>query len=122
MSAILTYYLTGGTLLIGKNEALFELMRPDSILKILLGYHGGALQSPAGSARKSIQGEQMLFDFSNIAERKLDGDPSELIVPLKARYGNSLSGILYFRCVYSMGMQNLYYKADLSADNVALTP
>ncbi len=121
MSAILTYYLTGGTLLLGKNEALFEMMRPDSILKTLLGYDG-ALKPPAQGARTAIRENRMLFDFSNMHERKLDGDPSALLSELKTRYGKSLGGMLYFRCAYSMGMQNLYFKADLEADDVALTP
>jgi hypothetical protein len=123
MSQVLDYLLTGGTLRLGKKEAALELLRSDSALRKLLGYGAGDLKALTGERVRTTNADGFVtFDFSQAGEQKVAGDPAVPLNELKRRYGASLSGLLFFRCAYSMGMQNFYLRADLGADPVLLSP
>ncbi len=123
MSSLLEYRLTGGTLRLGKREAMLELLRKDSALRQLLSLDQGQLKTlTAGAARASADGDFVTLDFSQQAERAYFGDPAVPLNELKTRYGEKLSGLLHFKCVYTMGFQNFYLKADLDQNPVILSP
>ncbi len=123
MSELLDYYLTGGKLRIGKREAALELLRKDSVLRPLLSDGAGELKALLSeTARAAAQGDDIVLDFSQMPARKLHGDPAIPLGELKRRYPKALGGMLYFRCVYSFGMQNYYVKADLEEDLIELRP
>lgn len=123
MSALLEYRLTGGTLRLGKREAMLELLRKDSALRNLLGLDQGQLKTlTTGTARALVDGDFITLDFSQLAERSYFGDPAVPLNELKSRYGAKVSGLLHFKCVYTMGYQNFYLKADLDQDPVILNP
>jgi hypothetical protein len=123
MSDILEYRLTGGILRLGKREALLELLRKDSALRQLLGLDQGQLKTlTAEMVRASSDGDSITLDFSQLAELSYFGDPAVPLGELKKRYGERLSGLLHFKCVYTMGFQNFYLKADLDKDPVILNP
>ena len=122
MSEVLEYYLTGGHLRLGKNEAALELLRRDSIIRALLGYTAGELKALAsGSAHIGKTDDHVCFDFTGIPERKLGGEPAELIKELKNRYGRAVSGQLFFRIVYTTFGHVFYSQADLSGDEVDMS-
>lgn len=121
MSEVLEYYLTGGHIKLGKNEAALELLRKDSILRALLGYTAGELKALAsGSASIGKTDDAVCFDFTGIQERKLGGEPAALIQELKARYGRALSGQLYFRIVYTTFGHVFYSQADLNGEELSM--
>ncbi len=123
MSEILEYYLTGGNIRLGKNEAALELLRRDSILRALLGYTAGELKAlPSGSAHIGKTDDAVCFDFTGIQERRLGGDPAELLKELKARYGRAVSGQLFFRIVYTTFGHVFYSQADLDGDEMSMNP
>jgi hypothetical protein len=123
MSALLDYSLTGGTLRLGKKEAMLELLRKDSALRNLLGIGTGGLRTLTNEwVRSSIQGDFLILDFSQIAEHIYHGDPAVPLNELKQRYGASLSGMLNFKCIYTFGFQNFYLRADLGTDPIILSP
>ena len=123
MSEVLEYYLTGGHIRLGKNEAALELLRRDSILRALLGYTAGELKALAsGNAHVGKTDDHVSFDFTGIPERKLGGEPAELIKELKTRYGRAVSGQLFFRIVYTTFGHVFYSQADLSGDEMSVNP
>lgn len=123
MNALLDYRLTGGTLRLGKREAMLELLRKDSALRPLLGLDQGQLRTlTSETVRASADGDYVTLDFSQLAEHAFSGDPAVPLGELKKRYGAKLSGLLYFKCVYTVGFQNFYLKADLDKDPVVLSP
>jgi hypothetical protein len=123
MSSLLEYQLTGGTLRLGKRETMLELLRKDSALKNLLGLDQGQLKTLTASAVRALtDGDFIILDVSQLAKRSYFGDPAVPLNELKSRYGARLSGLLYFKCVYTMGFQNFYLKADLDQDPVVLNP
>lgn len=100
MGGILEYYLSGGKIKIGKRELIFELLRKDSILRALLGYDGGDLNSLLAKADiTNLQGGMVLINFSGRGRTKLGGDPAPLVEELKTRY--AISGALNFHVVYT---------------------
>lgn len=122
MNALLEYRLTGGTLRLGKREAMLELLRKDSALRQLLGLDQGQLKTlTSETVRASSDGDFVTLDFSQL-EHTYFGDPSVPLNELKTRYGKKLSGLLHFKCVYTMGFQNFYLKADLDQDTIILSP
>lgn len=122
MYMVLEYYLTGGKIKIGKNEATLELLRNDSVLRLLLGYTAGELKSfVSESTHKDTMGDTVTFDFTGISERKLSGDPTPMLNELKIRYGHAVGGKLYFRMVYTTFMHVFYNQADLDADEIVLS-
>ncbi len=122
MSEVLEYYLTGGNIRLGKNEAALELLRKDSILRALLGYTAGELKALASSnAHISKADDYVCFDYTGIQERQLGGDPAELLKELKARYGRAVSGELFFRIVYTTFGHVFYSQASLDGDEVDLS-
>jgi hypothetical protein len=122
MNMVLEYYLTGGKLKIGKKEAALELLRKNSVLRQLLGYTAGELNSfVSHSMQKDTSEDFVTFDFTGIAERKLSGDPTQMLNELKQRYGEAVGGKLYFRMVYTTFMHVFYSQADLDADEISLT-
>jgi hypothetical protein len=123
MSQVLEYLVTGGTLRLGKREAALELLRSDSALRKLLGRGAGDLKALTGERARAASADGFVtFDFSLLGESVALADPAQPLNELKKRYGASLSGMLYFRCTYSMGMANFYLKADLSEDPVVMRP
>jgi len=122
MSEVLEYYLTGGSIRLGKNEAALELLRRDSIIRALLGYTAGELKAlVSGSAHIGKSDDYVCFDFSGIPERQLGGEPAELIKELKTRYGRALSGQLFFRIVYTTFGHVFYSQADLNGDEMSMS-
>lgn len=117
---IMEYFLTGGCLRIGKKEAMFELLRKDSVLRPLLGDSIQTITSKSGHA--NAQGDFVTIDLHGIAERKLSGDPAGMLSELKARYGSAVSGKLSFRCVYTTFLHTSYYEIDITADQGAALP
>ncbi len=118
---VLEYYLTGGHIQIGKKEMAFELLRPDSILRSLLGYGAGKLETLASrQVRTETQGDSVLLDFSRITARKFDDNPEAMLQDFKRRYGSAVGGKLHFRCIYTTFEQAYYLEADLDADEVTL--
>ena len=123
MSEVLEYFLTGGNIRLGKNEAALELLRRDSILRALLGYTAGELKALAsGSAHIGKTEDAVCFDFTGIQERRLGGDPAELLKELKTRYGCSVTGQLFFRIVYTTFGHVFYSQANLDGDEMSLNP
>ncbi len=122
MSEVLEYYLTGGNIRLGKNETALELLRQDSILRALLGYTAGELKALTfGNAHIGKTEDTICFDFSGIQERRLGGDPAELLKALKARYGRSVSGQLFFRIVYTTFGHVFYSQARLDGEEVDMS-
>ena len=122
MSEVLEYYLTGGNIRLGKNEATLELLRRDSILRALLGYTAGELKALASSNAHIDKTEDTIcFDFAGIQESRLGGDPAELLKALKARYGRAVSGQLFFRIVYTTFGHVFYSQASLDGDEVDMS-
>ena len=122
MSEVLEYYLTGGNIRLGKNEAALELLRRDSILRSLLGFTAGELKALAsGSAHIGKTGDVVCFDFTGVQERRLGGDPAELLKELKARYGRAVTGQLFFRIVYTTFGHVFYSQADLDGDEMTMS-
>jgi hypothetical protein len=118
---VLQYYLTGGKLKLGKKEATLELLRQDSVIRRLLGFSGGELKTLVSKSTQTEQnGEFVIFDFTGIAERHLEGDPSEMLQELKKRYGSMVGGTLYFKMMYTTFEQVYYSRANLDADEVSL--
>ena len=117
---IMEYFLTGGCLQIGKKEAMFELLRKDSVLRPLLGDGIQSMLSKSGHA--NAQGDFVTIDLRGIAERKLSGDPAGMLSELKARYGSAVSGKLCFRSFYTTFAHTYYYEIDISADQIATLP
>ncbi len=118
---VLWYFLTGGKLRLGKKEAALELLRQDSVVRRLLGFSGGELKTLAAKAAGTERdGEFVIFDFTGIPERKLEGDPAELLKELKKRYGRMVGGTLYFKIMYTTFEQVYYSQADLDTDDVSL--
>jgi len=118
---VLEYYLVGGTLRIGKKEAALELLRKDSALRPLLGYGAsGHAALNMESARMNAQGDFVTIDFSQIAERKLNGDPTRILNELKQRYGAAVGGKLHFKGMYTSKMHIYYCEADLDAAEISL--
>ena len=117
---IMEYYLTGGCLQIGKKEAMFELLRKDSVLRPLLG---GSIQTiTSKSGHTNAQGDFVTIDLHGIAERRLSGDPAGMLNELKARYGSAVSGKLCFRSFYTTFAHTYYYEIDITADQIATLP
>lgn len=122
MSDVLEYYLTGGKIWLGKNEAALELLRRDSILRALLGCTAGELKALAsGSAHIGKTDGMVCFDFAGIPERRLGGEPAALLKELKARYGRAVSGQLFFRIVYTTLGHVFYSQADLDGDEMTMS-
>lgn len=118
---VLWYFLTGGKLKLGKKEAALELLRQDSVVRQLLGFSGGELKTLATKAAGTEQnGEFVFFDFTGIPERRLEGDPTELLKELKKRYGRMVGGMLTFKIMYTTFGHVFYSRADLDADDVSL--
>lgn len=123
MNALLEYALTGGTLRLGKREAMLELLRKDSALRQLLGIGAEGLNTLTNEwVRASTQDGFLTLDFSQIAEHLYRGDPCVPLNELKRRYGASLGGMLYFKCIYAVGFQNFYLRADLDTEPIVLRP
>ena len=119
---VLWYFLTGGKLRLGIKEAALELLRQDSVVRRLLGFSGGELKSLATKAAGTEQNENfVIFDFTGIPERKLEGDPAEMLGELKKRYGRMVGGTLYFRIMYTTFGHVFYSQVDLDVDEVSLT-
>jgi hypothetical protein len=112
MSASLEYYLTGGTVRLGKKEFMFELLRKDSILRALLGGGAGDLKSQA-----KAEGDAVVFELPAL-ERKLDDDPTPLFQELKRRYGDAIGGKMLFKCVYLTFFHTFSFEADLGANTI----
>ena len=122
MSEVLEYYLTGGHIRLGKNEAALELLRRGSILRALLGFTAGELKALAsGSAHIGKSDDAVCFDFTGVQERRLGGDPAELLKELKARYGCAVAGQLFFRIVYTTFGHVFYSQADLDGDEMSMS-
>ena len=123
MAEVLEYYLIGGRLRIGKKEAAFELLRRDSILKALLGSGPGDVKALLSDPLRVGSGEDfVVLDFSLTGDRLLPGDPTNLLTELKQRYGDSVTGILHFKLLYTMWKQVYFLKADLDARPISLDP
>ena len=100
MDGVLEYYVTSGEICIGKRELLLELLRKDSILRALLGFDGGDLNSFLSKTTLSNQrGDKVLIDFNGRKKKKLTGDPTRLLEELKNRY--EISGTLNYQLVYT---------------------
>ena len=119
MADVLEYYLTGGKLRIGKKEMTLEILRNDSILRMLLGFEAGNLSSLKSHVNLAEQGDYVILDFNGREMRKLS-DPAPLLNELKARYGGTVGGMLSFNCIYTTYVQISYYYADLDADPIVL--
>jgi hypothetical protein len=121
MDGILEYYLTGGKIWIGKKELTLELLRKDSVLRTLLGFDSGNLQSLLTKSNLTNQDDNMvLIDFSGGKKIKLDGEPASLLEELKNRYDHDIGGTLYFQLVYATFNRTLDLQADLDERNIAL--
>ena len=111
----------GGTIRIGKREAALELLRKDSALRLLLGYGANDLAKlTTGSTRMDDLGDFITIDFSRIAERKINGDPTRMLNELKQRYDGAVSGKLYFKGIFTTYMHVYYCEADLADTEIAL--
>ena len=120
MNDLLEYYLVGGRMEIGKKELMLELLRKDSILRVLLGYDAGNPESLISRTDVSSGKETVVVNFNGRGKLKLEGDPTPMLNELKARYGGNLGGSLSFHCIYTTFEWVYYYSADLEADNIVL--
>lgn len=120
MAEVLEYYLTGGQFSIGKKEFVLELMREDSVLRVLLGAQNGnleALKNPVDIVDKQ---EYNAFDFTGRPRVHIGEDPTPLLCELKNRYGGAISGMLYFDCLYTTFEQTSHLCANLDTDKIVL--
>ena len=124
MDYSLEYYLTGGKIRIGKKELTLELLRKDSVLRTLLGYVNGNLESSLlGKSNLTNQpNDIVLINFNGCKKMKLGGDPTPLLDELKNRYGCHIGGTLCFRLVYTTHYVEMNLQANLDERNVALKP
>ncbi len=120
MSDVFEYYISGGEVRIGKKELTLELLRKDSILRILLGFDAGNLTSMQSHVNFSEQGDNVIIDFSWREAQKLNGDPVPMLSELKARCGGNIGGTLSFNCIYTTFKSISYYHVDLDAEHIAL--
>ncbi len=120
MAEILEYYLTGGTVRIGKKEFTLELLRKDSILRVLFGFDAGNLSSLLTQIDAADREEYVTIDFNRQEKRKLSGDPASLLNELKARYGSNIGGLLSFQLMYTTFNQFYHLHANLDADTIVL--
>ena len=120
MDNILEYYLAGGKMRIGKKELTLELLRKDSVLRILLGIHSGDLSSLLAKFNLVNQHDNMVFDFNGHKRIKIGDDPTSLLNELKKRYSHNISGTLYFQLVYTTHYITRELEADLDERIIAL--
>ena len=122
MVDILEYFLVGGKLYIGKKELTLELLRKDSVLRILLGFDSESLKSSliTKSDLTNQRDNMVSIDFNRRKKKKLDDDPSFLLEELKNRYNHGIGGILYFHLVYTTFDLTLGLQANLDEKNIAL--
>jgi hypothetical protein len=120
MTDIIEFYLIGGNVRIGKKELTLELLRKDSILRVLLGFEAGNLGSLQSPINLSDQEGLAILDFNWREKRRLDGDPTPTLNELKARYGKNIGGVLSFYSVYTTFGMTSYSSANLNADTIVL--
>jgi hypothetical protein len=120
MPDVLEYYLTGGKVRIGKKELTLELLRKDSILRVLLGFEAGNLGSVLFPVSLSEREVAVILDFNWREKRKLDGDPAAMLNELKARYGGNIGGTLSLYSVYTTFEMTTYSNANLDNEIIVL--
>jgi len=103
MDYCLEYYLTGGNIRISKKALTLELLRKDSVLRSLLGFDSGNLNSSlfTKSNLTNQHDDMVLINFSGREKKKLNDDPYSLLEELKNRYDHDIGGIIYFQLIYT---------------------
>jgi hypothetical protein len=119
MDYYLEYYLTGGKIRIGKKELILELLRKDSVLRTLLGFDSGNLNSMLTKSDLTNQQDDMVvINFSGRKKMKSGDDPYSLLGELKNRYDHGIGGILYFQLIYT----TYYIAMDLQVNLDEMKP
>lgn len=110
---VMDYWITNGTIVMSKTDFTKEILRKDSILRILLGYNAGGRPSLKVPAIKQEDNGVITIDFQLLPETKLMEDPKELLGCLKQRYGEKITGKLTIKSVYTTFQQVYYFDVDL---------
>jgi hypothetical protein len=110
---LVDYYVTGGKIVIQKTEFAKEMLRKDSVLRILLGYTTGRLPGENAPSIERNENGTVTIDYHKVPEIKLNDEPQVLVNSLKQRYGEEISGKLTIRSVYTTFQQLYYFTIDL---------
>lgn len=111
---IMEYWITNGVIFISKVDFTKEILRKDSVLRIILGYNAGGGAVLKLPAIKQEDNGIITIDFRLLQEIMLKEDPKELLDLLKRRYGDRISGKLTIKAIYTTFHQVYYYDVDLS--------
>jgi hypothetical protein len=110
---LVNYWITSGSIKFNKKAFTQEILRKDSILKILLGMNSKEVLLGKSPALIKNEDCTIVVDFHLFTETQISEDPHELLKELKARYGTGVVGKLGFRSLYSTFNQTFYFEIDL---------
>lgn len=119
-AGLMEFTIIGGSLTIGKSEFAMELLRRDSVLRLLLGYPLGGSVALSESAVEKHEGN-VTIRFDRLPINKLDEDPRDLLEKLKKQCKDKVYGKVQVKAEYTTFQQVYSYELELG-DSSSILP